>query len=147
MKKRPADKVPPISAPDYGRMLRGIGFNLLVTDVARSVRFATEVLGATSSYDDPDFAAMRLNGGEFMFHADHTYRDNPLSGVVAGVEGRGAGVELRIYGCDPDACEARARSLGYTVLAGAMDKPHGLRECVILDGDGYAWVPGMAIKG
>ena len=26
-----------------------------------------------------------------------------------------------------------------------MDKPHGLRECIILDDDGYAWVPGMAI--
>jgi len=27
-----------------------------------------------------------------------------------------------------------------------MDKPHGLRECIILDDDGYAWVPGKAIK-
>jgi uncharacterized glyoxalase superfamily protein PhnB len=144
MKKRPPDSVPPIAAPDYGRMLRGVGFNLLVTDVSRAVRFATGVLGATSLYDDPDFAAMRLNGGDFMFHADHTYGDNPLSGLVAGVEGRGAGVELRVYGSDPDACEARARQAGYTVLAGAMDKPHGLRECVILDDDGYAWVPGMA---
>lgn len=147
MKKRPPDVSLPIAAPDYGRMLRGLGFNLLVTDVARSVRFATAVLGATRFYADADFAALRLNGGEFMLHADHTYHDNPLSGLVRGVEGRGAGVELRIYGCDPDACEARARDLGYTVLAGSMDKPHGLRECVILDDDGYAWVPGMAIRG
>lgn len=146
MKTRPPDKIPPVSAPDYGRMLRGIGFNLLVRDVPRAVKFTTEVLGATSFYDDPDFAAMRLNGGEFMLHADHTYRDNPLSGVVAGIEGRGAGVELRIYGCDPDACEARARAGGYTVLIGSVDKPHGLRECVILDDDGYAWVPGMALR-
>lgn len=147
MKKRPSDVSPPIAAPDYGRMLRGIGFNLLVADVARSVRFASEVLGATAFYADPDVAALRLNGGEFMLHADHTYGDNPLSGLVKGVEGRGAGVELRIYGCDPDACEARARALGHTVLAGSVDKPHGLRECVILDDDGYAWVPGMAITG
>ncbi|MBM3521197.1 MAG: hypothetical protein FJX63_10620 [Alphaproteobacteria bacterium] len=125
--------------------MRGLGFNLLVRDVARSVRFATEVLGATSFYDDEDFAAMRLNGGDFMFHADHTYRDNPLIGVVAGVEGRGAGVELRLYGCDPDVAEARARALGYTVLAGAMDKPHGLRESVLVDDDGYVWVPGIGI--
>mgnify|MGYP002785138515 CR=1 FL=1 len=146
MKKRGIDKSPPISAEDYGRSLRGIGFNLLVSDVARSVRFATEVLGATSFYDDDDFAAMRLNGGEFMFHADHSYSSNPLSGIVKGLEARGAGVELRIYGCDPDVAEAQARAGGWTVLAGAIDKPHGLRECVLLDDDGYAWVPAVAKK-
>ena len=93
MKMRSPDKSPPVSAPDYGRQLRGLGFNLLVSDVARAVKFATGVLGAISFYDDEDFAAMRLNGGDFMFHADHTYLDHPLSGVVAGVEARGAGVE------------------------------------------------------
>jgi hypothetical protein len=82
-----------------------------------------------------------------MFHADHTYRGNPLSGVVAGIAGRGAGVELRLYGCDPDVAEAKARQLGFTVLAGTMDKPHGLRECVILDDEGYAWVPSVAARG
>ena len=145
MKKRPADKTPPVSAPAYGRSLRGLGFNLLVSDVPRAVRFATEVLGATSFYDDEDFAAMKLNGGDFMFHADHTYRDNVLHGVVEGLTGRGAGVELRVYGLDPDDCEKRTREKGYTILAGSIDKPHGLRECVILDDEGYAWVPGMAI--
>lgn len=145
MKKRPSDRTPPVSASDYGRSLRGLGFNLLVTDVARAVKFATDVLGCTSFYDDEDFAALKLNGGNFMFHADHTYRDHPLSGVVAGVEARGAGVELRIYDCDPDQAEARARAGGWTVLAGSMDKPHGLRECMIIDDEGYVWVPGVAI--
>ena len=139
MKKRDPSKTPPVSPAAYGRSLRGLGFNLLVRDVARAVAFATEVLGATSFYDDEDFAAMKLHGGDFMFHADHTYMDNALSGVVAGLDGRGAGVELRVYGCDPDAAEARARAGGWTVLAGAADKPHGLRECVILDDE--------AIKG
>jgi uncharacterized glyoxalase superfamily protein PhnB len=146
MKKRPSDKSPPVSAPDYGRTLRGLGFNLLVKDVPRAVKFAVEVLGATSFYDDEDFAAMKLNGGDFMLHADHTYRDNALSGVVSGVEARGAGVELRIYGCDPDVAERAARAGGWTVLAGSIDKPHGLRECVIVDDEGYVWVPGVAIK-
>ena len=50
-------------------------------------------------------------------------------------------MELRLHGRDPDAAEARARELGYTVLAGALDKPHGLREAYIVDGDGYLWVP------
>ena len=145
MKKREPDKTPPVSAEDYGRALRGLGFNLLVTDVPRAVTFATEVLGATSFYDDADFAALRWSGQDFIFHADHAYRDNALSGIVVGLEARGAGVELRLYGCDPDVAEAKARELGFTVLAGSIDKPHGLRECVILDDDGYAWVPAVAI--
>ena len=58
---------------------------------------------------EEDFAAMKLNGSDFMFHADHTYRDHALSGIVAGVEARGAGVELRVYGCDPDHAEAIMR--------------------------------------
>ncbi|WP_421693345.1 hypothetical protein [Aestuariivirga sp.] len=147
MKKRSAGKTPPVSAEAYGRSLRGIGFNLLVTDVPRAVTFATEVLGATSFYDDEDFAALRFNGADFMFHADHSYGDHPLSGIVAGLEARGAGVELRLYGCDPDVAEARARDMGFTVLSGSLDKPHGLRECVILDDDGYAWVPAVATPG
>ena len=35
-----------------------------------------------------------------------------------------------------------AASRGYTVLAKAADKPHGLREVDIVDPDGYIWVPG-----
>jgi len=60
---------------------------------------------------------------------------------VRGLEARGAGIELRLYGTDPDAAEGRAREAGAIVLAGAIDKPHGLREAYILDGDGYVWVP------
>jgi hypothetical protein len=26
-----------------------------------------------------------------------------------------------------------------------MDKPHGLREAVLVDEDGYVWVPGVAL--
>lgn len=146
MKKRSEGKAPPVSAASYGRSLRGIGFNLLVKDVSRAVAFTTEVLGATSLYDDEDFAMMKLVGADFMFHADHAYGGNPLAGVVKGVEGRGAGVELRLYGVDPDIAEAAARRGGWTVLAGSADKPHGLRECVILDDEGYAWVPGVGLK-
>lgn len=145
MKKRASDREPWMSPPDYGRSIRpGIGFNLLVREIARSVKFAEGVLGATAAYADEDFAVLRLNGSEWMLHADHTYSDNPLSGVVGGIEARGAGVELRVYGCDPDQAEAQARAKGFTVLAGTIDKPHGLRECMLVDDDGYVWVPGVA---
>jgi len=82
-----------------------------------------------------------------MLHHDRTYRSHPLVGIAQGAEGRGAGAELRLYGRDPDAAEAAARAveatLGGHVLAGAADKPHGLREAYILDPDGYCWVPGV----
>ena len=145
MKKRSLGKTPPISPEAYGRSLKGFGVNLLVSDVARSVAFVTTVLGAQSLYDDEDFAMLKLGGSDFMLHADHSYADNALSGLVAGLEGRGAGVELRVYGCDPDEAERKARDGGWMVLAGSIDKPHGLRECVLIDDDGYAWVPGVAI--
>ena len=135
-----------MSAPDYGRSLRpGLGLNLLVRDVTGSVRFATEALGATAVYADEDFAVLRLAGTEWMLHADHTYLDNPLIGIVAGAQTRGAGVELRLYGVDPDAAEKRARAGDWTVLAGAIDKPHGQREAILIDDEGYVWIPSVPL--
>ena len=58
---------------------------------------------------------------------------------------RGVGIELRLYDHDPDAAEARARTRGDHVLAAAADKPHGLRECCLVDPDGYVWVPAKGI--
>ena len=136
----------PISAADYGKSLRGLGFNLIVRDVTQSVSFAEQVLGATVFFRTPNFAAMKLNGSDFMLHADETYHANPLSGSLASQEARGIGVELRIYGCDPDIAEAKARESGYTVLAGSLDKPHGLREAMLIDDDGYVWIPSIHLK-
>lgn len=143
MKKREGH--PWMSADDYGRSLSGVGFNLLVADMQRSLEFQRDVLEATIIYSDPDFAAIRLESTEFMLHTDHTYNDHPMSGIVAGVSARGAGVELRVYGIDPDAAVTRARENGFTVLAEAMDKPHGLRESFLIDDEGYVWSPSMAL--
>lgn len=134
-------------ADDYGRGLKGLGVNLLVRDVAASVEFAQTVLGVESVYTDADFAVLRYGQAEWMLHADHTYEDHPLHGFVAALEGRGAGAELRLHDCDPDKAEAAARGANHTVLAGAADKPHGLREAYILDPDGYCWVPDIPLKG
>ncbi len=136
----------PVSASDYGKSLRGLGFNMIVKGLARSVQFATQVLEATVFFATPSFAAMKLNGQDFMFHADETYRNNELKGILAGNEARGIGIELRVYGCDPDLAEDRARNGGWTVLAGSLDKPHGLREAMILDDEGYLWIPSIHLK-
>jgi len=136
---------PWMPADQYGRSLTGFGVNLLVRDVARSVAFQTGVLGVELVYADADFAVLGQAGRQWMLHADHTYGDHPLLALTGDGAIRGAGIELRLYGIDPDAAEARARARGAAVLAAAADKPHGLRECYIADPDGYVWVPGKAI--
>ncbi|MEM8812549.1 MAG: VOC family protein [Pseudomonadota bacterium] len=144
MKK--STKEPWMPADAYGRsMPPGLSLNLLVTDVPRSIGFHRTVFGANVVYDDPDIAVLRIIAGgatiEFMLHADHTYGDHPLTGAIDGVEARGAGAEFRLHGIDPDQAEAAARAADHIVLAGSMDKPHGMREAYILDPDGYVWVP------
>ena len=148
MKER--DGEPWMAADAYGRSLTGMGVNLLVREVARSVAFLTEVLGLERVYADADFAVLRHGGREggiqdVILHADHTYAEHPLLALTGDGALRGAGVELRLYGIDPDAAEARARARGETVFAETRDKPHGLRECYLADPDGYIWVPGVGI--
>ncbi len=143
MKMRESD--PWMSAPDYGRSLRGFGVNLLVRRVEESLPFFQDVLQVELVYSDPDFAVLRHGGAEWMLHADHTYQSHPLLSLTGDGAIRGAGAELRLYDIDPDAAEARARAAGYHVLAESADKPHGLRECYIVDRDGYVWVPGSPL--
>ena len=135
-----------MSGADYGRTLRGLGFNLIVSDVTSAIHFATEVLGATVFFRTDVFAAMKLHGADFMFHVPSSYRGNELHATLVSDAPRGVGVELRCYHTDPDVAEAKARALGYTVLAGSLDKPHGLRECMLLDNDGYVWIPSRHLQ-
>jgi catechol 2,3-dioxygenase-like lactoylglutathione lyase family enzyme len=133
-----------LDAVEYGQSLTGLGINLLVRDLPRSLIFAEVVLGAEARFVTDKFAALRLNGADYMLHSDDTYRGNALSGLIARGEARGLGIELRVYNLDPDKAENRARAHGFTVLAGSIDKPpHGLRECMILDDEGYLWVPSV----
>ncbi len=138
-KKRDGD--PWMPADRFGRELTGVGINLMVPDIERALDFQSQVLGAGVIYADPDFAAVRACGGTWLLHADHAYADHPMHGIAVNAEGRGAGIEIRLYGADPDDAEARARDRGYTILEPSADKPHGLRECFLVDDDGYVWVP------
>ena len=138
-------KEPWMKADAFARSLpRGIGLNLLVSEIAPMEAFCRDVLGARIIYADEDFAAVELLGSVFMLHADHSYADNPMSGVIAGIEARGGGLEIRISGADPDLVEARAREHGGIVRSGAADKPHGMRECHVVSPDGYVFVPSAA---
>ena len=132
-------------ASEYGHRLSGLGINLLVRDVSAALRFQSEVLAADILYSDPDFAAMQAFGSEWMLHADHTYDRHPINGILSEFPARGIGIEIRLYGRNPDEAEAMAQDLGFEVLDSASDKPHGLRETYIVDQDGYLWVPGVPL--
>ena len=132
-------------AAEFGRELRGFGINLLVRDIQASVSFLRQVLQMKVHRANQDFAVVESGGTYFQLHADHTYHSNPLPSLLPQDGARGAGIELRLYEIDPDACEERSRELDYVILRKCEDRPHGLRECYLLDPDGYCWVPSTVI--
>jgi catechol 2,3-dioxygenase-like lactoylglutathione lyase family enzyme len=134
------------TAPEFGRSLNGFGINLLVREIGRTTAFLKEVFGMEIHRADKDFAVLEHRGDFFQLHADHTYHDNPLLGTLDEILQRGGGIELRLYEEDPDGCEARAEKAGYTVLRTSLDRPHGLRECYLVDPDGYCWVPSVTLE-
>ncbi len=132
-------------ADEYGRGLPKLTVNLLVRDVARALPFYRDVLQATVRYADGDFAALEIAGTDFMLHADHTYDRHPLYSRLRGVATRGTGAEIRVLGIDPDAAEARARKFGAEIVQETKDFPHGWRDVMLADADGYVWAVGIGI--
>lgn len=133
-------------APDYGKTLTGLGINLLSRDIDRALIFQREVLSADLLHEDPDLLIVRGYSSNWMVHADHTYDKHPMLTDAWSSSRRGAGIELRLHGCDPDISSAKALEFGFVVLDGPRDQPdHGLREAHILDADGYVWVPDLPL--
>ena len=89
---------------------------------------------------------MELNGVEFMLHSDHTYDHHPLSARLQGSGKRGDGAELRVMGIDPDDLQERAEAAGATILQPAADFPHGWRDVILEDPDGYIWAVGVPLE-
>jgi uncharacterized glyoxalase superfamily protein PhnB len=132
-------------ADEYGRAMPKFSLNLLVREVERSLSFYQKVLGATVRYADQDFAALNLQGVDFMLHSDHTYDHHPLFERLKPGGPRGTGAELRVMGINPDAAQRRAQAAGVKILQPAMDYPHGWRDVMIEDPDGYIWAVGVSI--
>jgi hypothetical protein len=144
MKK--SSKTPHMAAPDYGKSLAGFSINLLSTNLPRALIFQADVLAANILHEDEDLLIVNGYDGHWMVHADHTYDKHPMLDDARSADRRGAGVELRLHGCDPDIASKRALELGFKVLDGPRDQPdHGLREAHILDDDGYVWVPDIPV--
>lgn len=132
-----------IGAVEFGSSLRGIGLNLLVRDVPGLCSFLADVFGIDVHRQSADFAIVAYHGQVFQLHADHTYHSHPLPSLLPENGARGGGIEIRLYDTDPDkaASLAKAHSHGSMLLESPTNKPHGLRECIILCENGYAWAP------
>ena len=133
-------------ADEYGRALPKFSVNLLVRDLSRSLSFYQQVLGASVRYSDTDFAALLLDGVDFMLHADHTYDHHPLYTRLQCGGKRGTGAELRVKGIDPDILQKRAEAAGAIILQPVADFPHGWRDVILEDPDGYIWAVGVLLK-
>lgn len=130
-----------ISAEDFGRELSGIGLNILVRDVVQTAAFLSDVFDMQIHRQSNDFAIVTYAGQVFQLHADHTYHSNALPSLLPENGPRGGGVEIRLYQTDPDLAAQRVSDHSEAVLlAEPQNKPHGLRESIILCRDGYAWV-------
>lgn len=136
---------PWMTAAEYGRTLTGLSVNLIVRDVARSIPFYTDVLQLRLLYSDGDFAAFEREGVRLQLHADHTYGRMPWASRLSDDSRRGLGAEIRILGIEPDSAERRARAGGFTVLVPVRDWPHGWRDCVLEDPDGYTFAVGVPL--
>lgn len=134
-----------VSAADLGRSLMGVGLNLLTRDVRGLAGFLHEVFELSVHRLSDDFAIVRHGGMMTQLHSDGTFASHPLPGLIPENPPRGGGVQVYLFGIDPDAAIARADAAGHVVLEPATDKPHGLREGTILSPEGYAFSPAVPL--
>ena len=133
------------SASEYSRDLSGLTVNLLVEDINLSIHFLQKIIKAKIVYQDPDFAAIEGFGSSWCLHSYHTYASHPYMNVIINSNPKGLGIELRVIGCDPERGEEEGRKENYIILSNSMNKVHGMRECNILDNNGFCWVPSIIV--
>ena len=148
-----AEAMQHMDAAEVGRALRGFGLNLLcrqVIPLAESIASVLEMRVIRANDDYAIIAGPQVAKSLIIqLHADATYHANPLPSLLpepgAGAGASGAGAEFRLFDMDPDAAARRAEVAGWYILQPPTDKPHGLRECYLLDLEGYCWVPSSVI--
>ena len=82
-----------ISADEFGRSLSGVGVNILVKDVRRTVSFLERVFALKCHQVSNDFAIVSHEHHVFQLHADHTYHSHPMINLVP--ENPPRGLELK----------------------------------------------------
>lgn len=133
---------------DIGQSLSGIGINLLSRDVPALSSALTAVLGLSAYRVSSEFALIVHGTQLIQIHADTAFANHPV-GVLAGEAAlRGAGVQIYLFGLDPDAVASRARvaeSHSISLLEEPADKPHGLREASIATPEGYVFTAARSL--
>jgi predicted enzyme related to lactoylglutathione lyase len=132
-----------VDAAEFGRSLSGLGVNLLCRDVRGMAGFLAGVFGLGIHRLSDDFALVRHGAVLIQLHSDGTFARHPLHDLLPENPPRGAGVQLYLFGIDPDAAVLQAEAQGGTVIEQPADKPHGLREATILSPEGYAFSPAV----
>lgn len=135
-----------VEAAELGRALDGLGVNLLSAEVRVLAGFLADVFGLGVHRLSDDFAIITHGEAMFQLLSDGTYGAHPLHGLVPENPPRGGGVQLYLFGVDPDAAAARAEAAGHVVVEPPSDKPHGLREATILSPEGHAFSPAVVLK-
>lgn len=115
-----------------------LAVELFVGDVEAAVRFYVDRLAFEEIRTEhmesgqPVFAVVALGEAVVMFMLDHFY-----AGARAELDGRGAGVDVRIMVPDADAAYERVRAAGMDVLRDIGDRDYGLRDFITRDPFGF----------
>ncbi len=133
-----------VTPEGLGRSLRGVGVNLICRDVPGTAQFLRTVFGLAVHRAGPDFALVVHGAALVQLHSDASFRAHPTLALLPEAGARGGGVQVYLFGVDPDAAVARAAAAGGTVIEPPADKPHGLREATILGPEGHAFSPAVA---
>jgi hypothetical protein len=135
-----------VAPAEFGRSLDGLGLNLLCRDVRAMAHFLDLTFNLTIHRLTDDFALARHGAVLIQLHRDATFARHPLHALLPEAPPRGLGVQLYLFGIDPDAACARAADAGGVVIEPPADKPHGLREATILSPEGYAFSPAVPAR-
>lgn len=134
-----------VKAATLGRALTGVGINLILRDVRAMARFLADCFGLSAHRLSDDFALIRHAEMLIQLHSDGTFAAHPLLSTIPENPPRGGGVQIYLFGIDPDAACARAEAAGGSVIEPPARKPHGLREATILSPEGYAFSPAVPV--
>ena len=117
---------------------------MIVSDLARSLRFYCEVLGFRIEYQRPEhhFAFLSFHGSQLMLEQDDLEESSWRVGPLEAPFGRG--MNLSIECPDVQGLVARFETAGHTLRKPLEERWYrsndvlfGERNCLLLDPDGY----------
>jgi catechol 2,3-dioxygenase-like lactoylglutathione lyase family enzyme len=115
--------------------LAPIAPEFFVPDVDAAVAAYQDVLAyqlLRKEGDPATFAIGHINGATIMFMLDRWY-----TGTRAELDGRGAGLDIRIIVPDVDAYRERIRKAGWSIMHELADREYGLRDFIVRDPNGF----------